>query len=82
MGVNMTTQAAVALASNATKSGILNTLSPWQLVVAGVVLISLAGIIYWANERKLNGDSFILEMAALICGFGGLFALYQGIFGS
>jgi hypothetical protein len=77
----MTAQAAVVLTSNATRSGILSTLSPWQLVIASIVLILLAGAVYWVKEKKLSSNFLILNIVTLILGAGGLIALYRGIFG-
>ena len=71
----------VVLAMDADKPGLIDTLPPWGLVVAGLVLLAIAGTLYWIDQEKFDGNSIFLEIAALICGFGGIFALYQGIFG-
>ena len=75
----MTAQAAVVLTSNATRSGILSTLSPWQLVIASIVLILLAGAVYWVKEKKLSSNFLILNIVTLILGAGGLIALVSSI---
>lgn len=75
----MTNQTAVVLAD--ARPGMLDTLPPWALALSGLVLLLIAGLIFWFNKEKLEDDSFILEMAGALCGIGGLFALWQGIFG-
>jgi hypothetical protein len=77
----MLTQTAAILASDVTRPGIFSTLPPWALGLAGVVLLLVSGLFFWINKRKLDDDSFIMEMAGLLCGIGGILALWQGIFG-
>lgn len=72
---------AVVLLADAEKPGLLDTLPPWGLVVAGVVLMVLAGLAVWINKKKFEDDSLLLEMAAIVAGVGGVLALYRGIFG-
>lgn len=62
-------------------AGILDTLPPWGLVVAGIALVMVAGGAWLFNKKLLEGDSILLEMMGFVCGIGGIMALWQGIFG-
>lgn len=65
----------------AAQQGILDGLKPWQLLLASFALLLLAGVIYFVNKTKLEGESFVAELAALLCAFAGLFGLYRALFG-
>lgn len=77
----MNTQVSSALLGDSKKPGLLETLPPWGLVVAGVLLLLLAGLLFWFNKKKLDDESFILEMAAVMSGIIGVIAFWTGLFG-
>ncbi len=64
-----------------TTPGILETLPPWGLVVAGIVLVLLAAVMFLFNEKLFEGDSFLLTWGGWILGVGGVVALLHGLFG-
>ena len=65
----------------AEQQGLISTLSPLGLVVFGVVLVVIAGGIFWFNRKVSQEGSCLLDIAGIVCGLGGIVALLVGIFG-
>jgi hypothetical protein len=65
----------------AEQQGLIGTLSPWGLMVFGVVLAVLAGVAFWFNRKVLQQGSCLLDIVGIVCGLGGVVALLVGIFG-
>lgn len=76
----MNVQTAVLLADDK-RPGLLETLPPWGLVVAGVVFLLLAGLFFFLDKKKVDNESGFLELAAVVFGIGGVVALFVGLFG-